>query len=445
MKHGFRLHYSCSQLLTDSGFGKVAKLPCIFDSRPGYHRLGSQYLIDRGLGLWDPRYRGRGTRMTPPTPVSIRTFGDWLCNFLEWGEIRGIDLFECDYSEHIGGRYQQEMFCGLWSRDGRPLAPKTVNMRVQQACDFICWLADKGYRKPFLIPQETFRIKTESSTSSVGHKTLEVTRRLGKIRLPKRRLRLPNDLEVREWLKRVYAKFGQAKGLMAELILLTAIRREEAACWRVDSLPINKSDWHIVNPHAPFREQIVLVDIKYGCKGKAFGEDHGDKIGPQGTIRVPLPFAERLHSYWMTDRNIALKKWVKAGQTLAAQKERIANSVHLFLDERTGERVSAKALYSAWTGVELPFNGWSPHLGRDWWACSVLWSDIKRHEHLLKTVTDIPNALLESIAMSVIRLQIQPQLRHAHPQTTMIYLQWVSDMVGFNLSVQYEQSLEESA
>jgi integrase len=44
--------------------------------------------------------------------------------------------------------------------------------------------------------------------------------------------------------------------------------------------------------------------------------------------------------------------------------------------------------------------------------------------------------------MSIIRLQIQPQLGHAQDSTTMIYLQWVADMLGVNLSIEYERALD---
>jgi len=256
-------------------------------------------------------------------------------------------------------------------------------------------------------------------------------------------LSLPKDEDVGAWLSRLYKKYGYAKGLMAELVLLTAVRREEAASWRVDTLPKDKANWKIINLHAPYENRAVLVTIRYGCKGSNYGEDHGDKIGPEGTIKVPLPLADKIHEYRTKKRPHALLNWVKAGKSLQEQRTRQSDSVHLFLDEDSGSRLKAQALYDAWTGVELPFKGWSPHLGRDWWACSTLWVEMRKHEHLLKTGLDIPHALLESTAIGVIRLQIQPQLRHVSPETTLMYLVWVSDMLGFNLSIDYENDLIE--
>lgn len=438
----YTVYYSDPEVTTKAGFGKVAGLPCIFDERPGYHRLASQYIIDRGLGVWNPGTRGKGPRGIAPSDQTMRNYAHWLANFLEWADVRGIDLLICDYAEHVRGRYQSEMLNGIWSRDGTALSPNTVNLRVQQACDFLTWMADKGIRDPFDVPQGTVKIKSGTATSSIGHRAKEVLVRKGKVRQNKRRLRMPTDDQIRDWLSAVYQKFGHVKALMCETVLLTAMRREEVACWRVDTLPEDPEHWHISNADAPRSEQRVLVSIKFGTKGTGYGYDHGDKIGPERSIWIPLYLAERLHEYRLKLRNPALKRWVNAAPTLAEKKRRVQESVHLFISDETGERITSKNLYNAWTSVELPFKGWSPHLGRDWWACSILWREMKKHEHLRDLGVDTAAALLESSAMSVIRLQIQPQLGHAHDSTTMIYLQWVADMLGVGLSIQYEAELE---
>jgi integrase len=435
---GYKVYYSDPDVTTAAGFGKVAHIPCIFDARPGYHRLGSQFLIDRGLGYWNPLTRGKEVTAFPPGDITIKNYADWLVNFLEWAEIRQVDLHTCDYVEHVRGRYQKEMVEGIWSRDAVGLKPRTVNLRVQQACDFLTWMADKGHRPSFDVATELVPVKSRDATSSVGHRPREVEVRKGKVRQDKRRLRMPTDVEVRSWLDRVYAKRGRTMGLMCETILLTAMRREEVACWRTDTLPEKKEDWHLNHPLSPQEEQKVLVSITFGTKGTTYGRDHGDKIGPERSIWIPLNLAERLHEYRMKFRNAALKKWVKAGATPAERKSRIDETVHLFLDERTGERITGKDLYHSWVGVGLPFKGWSPHLGRDWWACSVLWSEMKKHEHLLSLGVGTATALLESTAMSIIRLQIQPQLGHADHDTTLIYLQWVMDMLTVSVSISSE-------
>ncbi len=439
----FSVFYSDPDVTTAAGFGKVARLPCILDGRPGYHKLGSRYLIDRGLGIWDPISRGRQPKLAP-TEQTMRNYAHWLSNFLEWAELRGIDTFTCEYGPHIHGRYQGEMLQGSWSRDGRPLSPTTINLRVQQACDYITWLADKGHRPPFDIPSEICSIKTGSATNSSSSPTKQVFARRGKVRKNKHRLRMPTDEQLRAWLKRVQTKCGETKRLMCETVLQTAMRREEVACWRTDTLPENPKDWHLSKPNAPRVEQRVLIEIQFGTKGPNYGIDHGDKIGPRRSIWIPLDLAERIHTYRERERPKALRHFVGAAKSLSDKRRRITDSVHLFLDDAKGTRLNSRALYNAWTSVELPFEGWSPHLGRDWWACSILWIELKKHEHLVSLGAGVSSALMESTAMSIIRLQIQPQLGHAHDTTTLVYLQWVSDMLGANLPTLYEQTLDEA-
>lgn len=271
--------------------------------------------------------------------------------------------------------------------------------------------------------------------------------RKGRIRQPKRRLGFPLEGEIQAWLQRVYNKAGTTRGLMCETILETAVRREEASCWRLDTLPIERADWDIPNLNAPYKDQAVLVTIIYGAKGKEYGRDHGDKIGPEGIIRIPLSLAEKLHEYRIKERPKALAKWVKRGKTLAEQKRLKNEAVHLFLDEETGQRITAQSLYDTWRSVERS-RGWSPHLARDNWACSLLWKRIQQHKELLEQALktkfdDTVLQALQSNALAVIQLEIQPQLRHVSHETTMIYLQWLADRLGVNLHAAWEQEFEE--
>ena len=91
-KYSFATVYPSPQFLSNAGYEKVSNIPAIFDSRPGYHRLGSRFLIDRGLGLWDPRGRGTEQLPIPPSAKSMQNYAERLCNFLEWCDVRGCCL-----------------------------------------------------------------------------------------------------------------------------------------------------------------------------------------------------------------------------------------------------------------------------------------------------------------------------------------------------------------
>lgn len=435
--------YSVSYSEPDGRFAKrypaLSHLPFILDGRPGYHRLGNLYLTDRGLGLWHPGQRMSGRI---PTAQTMLNYAQWLANFLEWSDVRGVGLETCDYAVHVAGRYQSEMLRGTWSREVTGCAPGTVNPRVQQACDFLTWMVEKGFRESFQIPYTVVKIKTGSATSSTGHQTRDVKVREGKARVSQGTLRMPSDDEVRRWLGHIYDKNAEAVGLMCKTVLLTAMRREEIVCLRKDTLPENPEKWHIANPLAPIPDQQVRISIRFGTKGQDFGSDHGDKIGPERSILIPLTLAKEWDEYRRRLRNQSFKKWVTGVTGSSARLKRAQDCVHLFLNEDTGERFNGRQLYDAWVGVPPPVDEWSPHSGRHWWACSMLWRELKKHENLLVLSGETATAILESTALSIIKLQIQPQLGHAQDSTTMKYLRWVMDMLGRPLSLDFYESEE---
>jgi len=393
--------------------------------------------------VWSPDARGSALRAIALTAQTIKTYADWLANFLEWTEVRAVDLASCDYVTDIVGGYQRDMLDGTWSRDGNSLSPPTVNDRVQQACDFLSWMAEKGHRGPFDVLHDLRSFSIGSATSSHGRRYKEVKVRKARVPEPKQLMHMPADKDVWAWHARVKRHFGTTYALMCETVLRTALRLSEVTGLRLDTLPASRDQWRVLNPDAPRRKQCVLVSVRYGTKGPSYGEDSSDKIGPERWIRMPLDLADRWDDYRKQVRPHALLKHVRQARTAQEQQRRRQASVHLFLDDERGTRVTGRQLYRAWVGVEPPTGtGWSPHRGRDWWACATLLLEMARHEHLARSGLATATALLESTAMSIIRLQIQPQLGHSHDSTTMIYLQWVLNMVGSGLPQKYEQDLE---
>lgn len=416
----------------------LAHLPYILDSKRRFHRLANAYLVDRGLGLWSPRSQSGEPISLIPTERSMLNYAQWLSNFLEWANKRGVDLTTCSYVAQVQGQYQDEMVKGIWAQRGAPCKPGTVNLRVTQACEFLSWMVAKGKRGAFAVPYESYRVSLGSATSSKGRISKVLLSRKGKVRVETTFLQLPNDVEVREWLVRTSSSRGETSALMCETILLTGIRREELVCLRINTLPENPSDWVIVNPLQPASLQQVRITIQFGTKGKSYGKDHGDKIGPSRSIHIPLSLANKWHQYRRTRRNRAFSQRLKG---ITNKEERIAagaDAVHLFLREDNGQQYTGKRVYDDWVSCKICVPEWSPHGGRHWWACSVLWRRIKQHEyiHKLGGGHEVAAALLESTAMSVIQLEIQPQLGHADHATTLRYLRWVMSMVSAPLSLE---------
>jgi integrase len=445
MDYGFKVVYATSQFLLEAGFGKVAHLPFIFDSEPGYARFPNQFLIDRGLGFWDPTGRGARRNPSPPSRVSMRDYAYWLANALEWAKTRKLDLMTSDYVNDLILGYQKEMLNGAWSTSGKPLGESTVNGRVGIALEFQMWAADKGLRDPFEVPRITKSYYSGSFANSKSHNVKSVEARKGKVKQRARALLLPSIEEVNTWRRCVYETpiSGKTDGLIADLILNTAIRREEASCWRIDTLPLDPSEWEIANPRQPEEFQNVLVTIKYGTKGKEYGIDkYGDKLGPQGTIHLPLWLARALHNYRENERLIALKPLLKQGRSAESQRRTLNDTVHLFLNPATGKRYTGYQIYSFWKQANGP-RDWSPHMGRHWWACTYLHEQIMKQTELMQQVLrsqnqgrDHPVVLaLREFVQTIIQLHIQPQLRHTSTNSTEIYLEWLFNELRVTLSV----------
>lgn len=448
-EYPFRVVYTTQEFLEERGFGRVAHLPFVMDSRPGYHRIANQFLIDVGLGEWSPGTRGLEHASTmPPTKVTMHNYAHWLANYLEYCHARGKDPLKADYQIDLIQGYQGEMSTGSWSRDNTGLAAKTVNSRVAVACMYLQWAVDKGLREPFHIPKvrKTFVVDSRESSGARTTKTVEARR--GKVRESKRRLGFPNEIKIAAWLSRVREKCS-VRGLIAELILETALRRAEAAAWRIDTLPLDPDEWNVVNQNRPIEHQAVCVTLRYETKGCSHGEDHGDKIGPEGDILLPMQLALKLHEYRQKVRPRALTIALRKSKSVREAEILRDNTVHLFLDPTNGERFTGQKIYDFWTckSVQCP-RGWSPHLARDFWACSTLWKHLETQKNLLESVVNnkLDPSVLKVLALDVegfIQLTIQRQLRHISRETTMIYLQWVSDRlsVNLNLNENYMQQL----
>ncbi len=434
----FYVFWADSFNIAKRGYGRVAHAPFIFDSNWKYHREASTYLIERATCTWPDTKDSHVRRY--PTKKSLQSYAESLTNFLEWAISRTINWRTASYTEHLYECYQKEMLNGRWSASGKPLSSETVNRRIDEACSFLKWAAARGLRREFSILTEIVFRRDHTARNSHGHRAREIKARIGRVRPDPKDLRLPTDAEIGRWLRAVGIQKGPTKNLMCRLVVDTAIRREEAAAWRVDTLPERVEDWHVVGEE-------VRVTIKYGCKGQDYGEDNGDKIGPARHVWMSMTMAYALHDYRRGRRLAARAKWVRTAPTKEEQRARITQpSPHLFLSDENGMRITAASLYDAWTDVAyLPFPGWSVHGGRHWWACKrLLREHQKRMVQLGTGVGVIPLDWLSGNALSDIQLHIRPQLGHIDKDTSESYVRWVIKLLETDgLQIAYQDHLDE--
>lgn len=432
MRFSFQVVYTNPKFLAENGYGRVSNVPCIFDSRPGFHRLGSQYLIEKALGLWRSSYCTNKNWGKFPSKKSLKNYADRLCNFLEWCEHSANDILSLEIGVGVFGGYQHDMLLGLWSRDGKPLSERTINARTLEASNFLEWIGCKGL-KCETVSRPSEMMRTENNIPIYNG---------GRLREKVKVVRMPGLEDLRAWRARVAnrALRGDVEVMIVDLIMESAIRIEEAACWRIDTLPLEKNHWNIPNPDSSPDRRIVLIDIKYGTKGPDYGYNHGDKIGPIGTIRIPFTIAERLHEYVKAQRALSLSIAVRQKNSLKEQQVIRDNTVHLFLNPLTGLRYTSSQIYEFWRFAKPP-TGWSPHRSRDYWACTLLWERMECQRELLQRLKscgcdDELRRALTHAAETCIDMEIQPQLRHKSKVTTHNYLQWYVDKLGLGVNFQ---------
>jgi integrase len=413
-------------LLKKKGFGSIAHVPVIFDGAWRYQAEVSRYLRERATPTLADVECGAIRTNRRPTRASLNTFAAQLANFLEWCAARGKDWKNVDYDLDVVAGYEQEMATGSFTADGRPLENSTINQRVDTACSLLVWAAKKGLRKPFDVPAVT-RSYLQFDATSTHARVVQSTTRINKRRLKPKNLRIPTDDEIGKWLNAVRIRYGRTKALMVELVLHTGVRRQEVVDWRIDTLPEDRSKWRV----SPIAATKVIVTIEHGTKGpKTLAGDA--EVGPPRNIVVPLNLANRLWHYIEFERPKLLKTYIKAGKTKSEQDERRRNPPRqLFLSDFTGVPVSAQKFYEAWTSAPaLPFTGWSPHLGRHYWACKTLLGELDRMRKQTKEVlkSSLPVTWITGSATDIIELTIQPQLGHVDKKTTQMYLTWVRDV-----------------
>lgn len=398
----------------------VDHVPHIFTSALRSHIDARAYLIDRAFGRWP----ASTSRVVYPSRLSLKTYAANLANFLEWAERRGVDTLTCTYQLDVQGRYQREMLEGIWSATGKGLSPGTVNARIDAAVSYLSWLVAVGKRcKPFDVPTEI--VKVSYGTAVRMHRSIkEVKVRVGALRTPTGELHLPSHTEVRDFIatsREAVGEDGPIFSLMAEMIFLTAIRREELVCLRKDLLHEDKAQWKVVGQGLPFARQQVLASLQFGTKGRELGRCSltGDKIGPQRTILIPMSLALKLHEYEAHQRLVSLNKALKA----VKPAERVAlrdRTPHLFL-RADGRRWTGQSFFDAWKKVPMPPSGRiHPHTARHWWACAKL------QARIIETQAANQSGNLPVTARSIIELEIQPQLGHRDSKTTEMYVRWLT-------------------
>ena len=371
----------------------------------------NRFLRERTVGTWRPEQR-ENSAYAARLKLSDNTLDAYsrdLENFWTFIEARKIRWQTLSYQQLLD-TYDTAMARGCWSEDGKPLSPSTINRRVDLAVQFLQWAAQRALREAFDVAAGV----RSTISRKVGHQRQVVEVRIGRRRVEPVHLRLPTAAEISRWLAEVKVRRGPTKALACRMILETGMRLEEIVLLRAHQLP----DPGAVAPGRPAR-----MEICYGTKGS---REPGDpaKAGKRRVLRFAVSFLHELSSYAALRRakSLAQFKATHAGHPVPPQ---------LFLSERTGEPVTAAALYKAWHACEcLPYPGFSPHIGRHCFACLMLLRLLSEEMAVMtRTLEEVPRSMLLDHARNLVGNYIRPVLGHVSEETTERYLGWVADHV----------------
>jgi integrase len=405
----FRRH---ADVLNREGFGALAHVPYLLKSDMSYADVANRFLRERALLDWHPNNRcvAPTGRVRAPSANTIFAIARDLENFLTYCEVNGIGWEDMNY-QRLLDTYQADQGSGLWSERGAPLAPSTINRRVGSACELLAWAGDRGLRQPFQLLVGKTLVRNRSGTAT-PMRAKEISSRIGRVREPIGRLRIPTISEIDDWRNEVAVKHGKTRALACRSILETGMRLEEVALLRADQVP----DPADVPDGYPAR-----MEICFGTKGgRQVGDD--SKRGKARTLRFSVAFLHELDDYRRLRRAKSVALFRRANSEAKLP-------LTLFLGEENGRPLTPKMIYDSWTRCRrAPFAGWSPHAGRHVFACLLLLRLIHEEcERIGQSAMELPRTALIGQASDLVQLYIRPILGHVSEGTTQRYLEWVAD------------------
>lgn len=402
---------------------KLQHVPILIGDDGSYPIEANRYLDERSNGEWQlPSGRLAeqvgGERVCGPVPTlrSRKNMAARLSIFLEWCISRAIDWRDASYNEDILEKYQPALLCGKGSPSGEELSPSTVNLYINEACLFLNWAGERGYRQAVHIPKKQVTYTYTSAKSLLGGMQRSKVVRAGVLIPAEAPILLPTEEAIEAWMKSVSIR-APVKALAFELIIRSGLRISEANLLRVNSFPAKKtsdrSDWHT---DWVLAGEVPLL-LKHGTKGGKVSpaSDLGTKWR---TVYVPIDLADRIWHYITVIRPTQLARYHTGQRKHAKRTDR------LWLGEGENHPVSNEMLRRVWVKDSRCPPGWHPHAGRHYFAVEKL-SEHTMAQLALGGIPELNGAdfgWLHGLMAGQIKMLLSPLMGHVNERTTMQYL-----------------------
>lgn len=406
------------------GYPKLAYAPFLLADDGSYPIEANRYIRERACLEWRPSLGIENQRLRfniSQTVKSLEAMARRLMEFLLWCEnTSGLSWREVNYRDDLLDSWQVGMLDGSASRSRTKLSNQTVNLRIAEACYFLTWAAERGFRKPFEILQKTARapnarLLRRNSKSGVS--------RVGELPTMRGLLALPPEDVLRRWQSALRIRHGEVMALFAEFLIRTGVRISEGVGFRVTDLPEKN-----YGPNADlWRDSWVSAGeipckISMGIKGPKIRRGSDESVRPR-VIYVPVDLADRLNAYRQDGRSTLIMRWISSTRDRIERERRrnLPRTDKFWLGKR-GKPLTAGWVRQAWASVDCrPWN-WSPHKARHLFAVNTI---VNYTRELIRTAkfTDLPSVgWLHGLMAGQIQIILSPLLGHLSEKVTMVYL-----------------------
>ncbi|KQV83569.1 hypothetical protein [Rhizobium sp. Root1220] len=325
-----------------------------------------------------------------------------LVDFLNWLNAHGISPERATYAQVLA--YQEDIRNGRWGKGNRELSPAWANEKADEACSFLRWFAENGYRAAFTVQTRQVRVPSLSGQGKTENREVRNSRCKGSYD-PLHVLSLPSEPAVLTWLDAVRLRRGRSKSLACRGVVELATRKLETCSIAVEQWPTG--------------EEITKAE-RGGKKQVRIMITNNTKNSRPRAVDFDVQFARIVRS-WIDGPRVNLAE-IYFRRTGIRPRQ-------LFLSDAKGFEgtpISPVTLYECFKmrtegGPEI----WFPHLGRHYSICAGL------IEGLRKEATAM-NGLLHNMPLNWVKNRTEYHLNiqrrkagHLSAATTEIYTQWV--------------------
>jgi hypothetical protein len=413
-----------AQKMNDLGYAKLAYVPFLIGADGDYPVEANRYLRERACLEWRPSIPGKQGSYrfnTRQTIESLDAMARRLMEFLLWCEnsIPLISWKDVVYLDDIIDKWQAGMLSGSASRSQKKLAVETVNARVSEACYFLSWAAERGYRDAFSVIANKFSLHAGHSQNRKDCKQS----RVGELVSRRRSLSLPSDVILAQWHSKLKVCHGEVMALFAECLMRTGLRISEGTKFRVRDLPEKEygpegNDWR----EDWLQSGEIPCTICMGVKGPKIARGSDESSKPR-VIYIPIELADRMDYYRQEGRPTLIARWVSAGKSKDERDKRLkSKKTDSFWLGKRGKPLSNSWVRQAWSsGLTTPWR-WCPHMARHFFAVNTLVSYMRDLIAQFKLSTIPSVGWLHGLMAGQISIILTPLMGHMSEETTLLYL-----------------------